>query len=538
MPGVRMWPRQLPRQIRENSLRSAEVRVYDLLEQALGPEWTVFYSRPWLGITPSGEEKDGECDFVVVHPARGFLALEVKGGGISQDPETGQWISTDRNRIRHRIKNPLQQAVSSKYALLEKVKEMASWPGRYIRKSHGVIFPDTETPPRDLGPDGPREIFCCRDDLPDISGWVRQRLSHGSGQELGEMGVRAFEELLAAPINLRVPLGHYLEDDEQQIATLTPQQFHILDSNRHLERMAAGGGAGTGKTIVALEDAARFAREGLRTIVLCRSEPLALHLAQRMSKAEPSVTVRSLGAFCSEAAARYGQTYVASDNPEKGIECLLNAVRQDPEFRFDAIVVDEAQDFRTHWWIAIEELLADPKKSSIHAYYDTNQNIYGDITSELRQFQIIPIYLNRNLRNTRTIHGAASRFYKGIPISADGPEGTTVEWTACQESAMADLAVKTAVTLVKSEKVAPEDIVILGVNQTLLATIRNRAGFPHGVFVRHASDFKGLERKAVILAASREIADESELAYVALSRPRVYLAVLGEPEIISWLQGL
>jgi hypothetical protein len=433
-----MWPHKLPRQIRENSLREAEVRVYDLLEQALGPEWTVFYSRPWLGLTPTGEEKDGECDFVVVHPVRGYLAIEVKGGGISCDPATGQWISTDRNHIRHRIKNPLQQVVASKHELLKQVKNMSSWPGRYIRKRHGIVFPDTETPPGNLGPDGPREIFCCRDELPNISGWVRKRLAGGDESELGEAGLRAFEELLASPINLRVPLGHYLEDDEQEIATLTPQQFHILNSHHHLERVAAGGGAGTGKTIVALEDAARLAQQGMRTILLCRSDHLAEHLATRMAKAEPSVLVRSLGAFCVEAARRTAQSYDLSHGPDKGIECLMNAVRADPDFRFDAIVVDEAQDFRPHWWIAIEELLADQKKSRIHAYYDTNQNIYGDVTSELRQFQIIPIYLNRNLRNTRTIQGAASRFYKGIPISADGPEGTVVEWTACRGSAIAD----------------------------------------------------------------------------------------------------
>ncbi|MGL3210653.1 hypothetical protein [Bradyrhizobium sp. BR 1433] len=63
------------------------VRVYDTLEGALGPEWTVFYGRPWLGITPYGEEQDGEADFVVVHPVRGFLTIEVKGQD-SQDPET------------------------------------------------------------------------------------------------------------------------------------------------------------------------------------------------------------------------------------------------------------------------------------------------------------------------------------------------------------------------------------------------------------------------------------------------------------------
>lgn len=535
MAGVRMWPAVLPRQVRENSLRSAEVKVYDLLSEKLGSGWTVFYSRPWLGLTPSGEEKDGECDFVVMHPAHGYLAIEVKGGGISYDPVTDRWISTDRDKIRHNIKNPIRQAVSSKHELLKQVKTQNSWPGRFIRQRHGVIFPDTETPPHNLGPDGPREIFCCRDELQNIGIWVKERLSGGAADDLGGDGIRAFEELLAFPILLRVPLGHYLEDDDQAIAALTPQQFHILDSVQHLQRVAAGGGAGTGKTIVAMEDAVRLAQRGLKTALICHSEPLAVHIRERMTKAGPSVEVWSLGELCSHCARNSGAEPDVSLNIEKGIDGLMSAVRKNPLLRYDAIIIDEAQDFRTHWWIAIDELLKDQNVSYLHAFFDTNQAIYGDIAKELKAFQIIPIHLTRNLRNTRAIHTIASRFYKGIPISADGPQGMSVEWNACPQSEIAAHVVKTAKRLTTTEKIASEDIVILGVNEAWVAVIRNRAGFPDGVLVSSVIDFKGLERKVVIIAADREIADEPELAYVSLSRPRTHLIVAGEPEILSWL---
>src|ERR1700752_272734 len=355
MVGARMWPAVPPRQVRENSLRAAEVKIYDLLASALGKGWVIFYSRPWLGLTSSGEEKDGECDFVVMHPAHGYLALEVKGGAISYDPGTGQWRSTDRNRIRHNIKNPLRQAVASKHELLRQVKNQKSWPGRFIRQRHGVVFPDTETPPRNLGADGPREIFCCRDDLPNIAGWIKDRLSGGTEDDLGADGIRAFEELLASPFLLRVPLGHYLDDDEQAIAALPPQQYHMLDAVGHLNRVAAGGGAGTGKTIVAMEDATRLARRKLKTALICLSEPLAAHLRERMSKAVPEVGVWSLAGLCLELAGQAEVPYTAASGVEKGIEALLQAVRIKPMLRFDAIIVDEAQDFRTHWWVAIEE---------------------------------------------------------------------------------------------------------------------------------------------------------------------------------------
>ena len=129
MVGARMWPAVLPRQVRESSLRAAEVRVYDLLAEKLGSGWTVFYSRPWLGLTPSGEEKDGECDFVVMHPAHGYIAIEVKGGGISHDERpvngsalTGTGSATDQES--HPAGGSLEAPAS------QKGQKTRSWPGR------------------------------------------------------------------------------------------------------------------------------------------------------------------------------------------------------------------------------------------------------------------------------------------------------------------------------------------------------------------------------------------------------------------------
>jgi hypothetical protein len=72
----------------------------------------------------------------------------------------------------------------------------------------------------------------------------------------------------------------------------------------------------------------------------------------------------------------------------------------------------------------------------------------------------------------------------------------------------------------------------------LISEIRNRAGFPRAVMVCQVRDFKGLERKVVILAATRDIADEAELAYVSLSRPRTHLVVIGGSQMLTWLAGV
>ncbi len=55
-----IWPHRLPRAIRQDPLRSAECQVFDTLQAKLDDSWTVFYSRPWLGLSSAGEEIDGE----------------------------------------------------------------------------------------------------------------------------------------------------------------------------------------------------------------------------------------------------------------------------------------------------------------------------------------------------------------------------------------------------------------------------------------------------------------------------------------------
>jgi len=539
MAGPQMWPATLPSQIRSDIYRKAEVRIYDLLREQLDTGWTVFYSRPWLGMTHTGGEKDGECDFVIVHPRHGFLAIEVKGGGIAYDPATDAWVSTDRNGIRHSIKNPVEQARRAKHELLERARQQRTWPAaRFVRARHGVIFPDSVSPPGNLGADRPRNLFCCRPDLPNIRMWVLERLGGGDEDEMGPGGVQAFERLLAAPFMLRVPLGHVLADDEQEIQSLTPQQFHILDSIAHLNRVAVGGGAGTGKTILAMEDALRLAESGARTLLTCLSPNLAAELQVKLY-GKP-VAVISFPTLCISLGSSAGLPDASAPfSSDRSPELLLDAVALDPGLAFDAIVVDEGQDFRSHWWIALESLLKDPATSVLHAFYDTNQRVYGELIGQLASFHLIPIRLSRNLRNTQMIHNEATRFYSGLPITADGPLGVNVQWIECTEGDVGARVAEVVKTLCNSEAVAPHDVAVLAPEQGVLNEIsrRLRKHLVDGVILSPIWNFKGLEQKVVVVAATRDLADVVELAYVALSRARVLLSVVGEPAVLSWLRG-
>jgi hypothetical protein len=537
MKSATIWPRQLPAAIRSESRRAAEIKVYDALSEQLPLGWAVYYSRPWHGETSTGAEIDGECDFIVAHASHGVLFIEVKGGSISYDPELDQWHSVDRYKIKHRIKNPLKQAVDSKYHLLAKAKAQRGWPKGHIRFRHAVIFPDVGTVPAHLGADKPRELIATRSDMQKLGEWIVQRLSGGDEDPLGRHGLNVIDDLVAHPIQLRVPFGHIAADDDEAIDNLTPQQFHILTAIQDLNRVAISGGAGTGKTVLACEDARRHSEQGVRTLLTCGSGVLAEHLRVKLEGTH--VEVATFSNVCRKIAVQAGLITSEGDASKSDLpELLFYALAKCPELAYDVVIVDEAQDFPSVTWDSIAALVSSADTSSLHVYFDSNQKIYGDLRGHFDSYTLLPIRLSRNLRNTQNVHDAAQLFYRGPHLTADGPEGAQVRWIEAEDSIAQERLVDEVRTLVYIDEVSPADITVLTVNKdSLLAVETSLRDFVRkGLSIFTISDFKGLENRFVILVASRVLSDAPELAYVALSRARVHLSVLGSVEILHWLR--
>ncbi len=272
---------------------------------------------------------------------------------------------------------------------------------------------------------------------------------------------------------------------------------------------------------------------------MCASGPLAASLAERARGT--GLDVFSFADLCRQTVAAAG---VPEPAPMKGdvvsdawIDALVTAAESYPEQRYDAIIVDEAQDIPSHWWVAIDTLLI-PESGMLHAFYDTNQSLYGDVKGHLASFKLLTVGFEHNLRNTRKIHGIATGHYRGPEISADGPEGVDVATLVCAEVAIGATSAAEARRLVLHENVKPGDIAILAPDDALAGAIRqalDRSG-TYVSLVDTIMRFKGLERPVVILAASRGIADEAELAYVALSRARTHLVLVGEQRTLEWLR--
>lgn len=559
---ARMIPQPLPPAVRADPGKAAERKVYEAFHDAAPAEVTIFFSRSWLGRpTPGYPPVEGEADFVVAHPDHGILVIEVKGGRIRYDAALDRWYSRDRRGREHFVDNPFHQAVRTKHALIAKIKQLPAWKGRWIDAGHGVIFPDVSRPDGYLGTEFVHEMTAFSEDLRWLDKWLETIFVYWSGHgdfegEFGQPGMRMIEDLLGASFELKHPLAADIAEDERQILHLTEDQFNVLDLLSGRRRVGISGGAGTGKTMLAMEKARRLASEGFRVLLTCYNRPLADFLAARSAKVQ-NLTVMNFHTLCFEMARKAecpirdleGETppkeYFEKDLPA----ALATALECMPDKRFDAIVVDEGQDFSEGWWTALQLALSDPDQGILYVFFDDNQRLYSHGQSIPEDLDVYP--LTKNLRNTRPIHNLASAYYKGWKLDAAGPEGRDpVFLEAGTDNAVVREVSRYLQRLVKEEKVYPEDVAVLtgrsrdksvlGKEDVIgaFSTCCGEKPEKGKVVFDSIRRFKGLERPVVVLVELEDVLDSPETLYVGITRANAHLVVVGDQRVKAQLRQM
>lgn len=548
------------------STSSAEMRLYAALKAQLDDDYLVLHSVAWIA-KPKGEgPRDGEVDFLVCHPRHGIIVIEVKGGRIDLDYSTRCWTSTDRLDVVHEINNPFDQARRGKYGVLEKLKENPLWQKLAIGRfaiAHAIFVPDVGDGERLKGPDAPAEIIGDRNDLETLASWIEGAFqywaSHPSDKQrtnqIGTRGVEAARKIFARVASTRPLLSARLEDEEKKRTTLTERQGIILDYLSRQRRVMVAGGAGTGKTLIAREKAVRSAEDGLSTLLVCFNRGLADHLREQCVGIA-NLEVASFHQLCrrwiDKAKSDLGRDLIAEarhDYPHgneydhhQPIALALAIDLFGPHY--DAIIVDEAQDFGDEFWMPIELMLSDHEKALLYVFLDENQDIYRrsaaiPITGE-------PMLLDRNCRNTSHIHAAAYRYYRGTAVEASTIKGADVELVAATGIDKQARTIAALVTrLVAVENVKPHEIGILlcdamvreDCERALTANSipaaakwgRLEAFSSGSVTVDTVARFKGLERSIIILWGLDACtpAKDRETLYVGMSRAKSLLFLCG-----------
>jgi hypothetical protein len=532
----------------------AEAKLYRALRDQMVNEYLVLFQAKWLLRRENDEARDGEIDFLFAHPKHGFLCVEVKGGGIRFDADTGHWFSIDRNNNEHRIKDPIKQAANAKYSVLHKLKENVKWSSKVSHRiscGHAVFLPDIGSPEPLVRTDLPRQLIGVETDLDRIDEWVEEALLYWASSQtnttpLESSGVNQIKHTFARSFDVKPLLSSRIGSQSEQRLRLTEDQIRVLDVLRSQRRVAISGGAGTGKTVLAVEKAKRLASEGFRTLLVCYNRQLSDHLSS-VCGTIPDLEVMTFHQLCyryiEEANKRSGRdlidearaTYPGTDefNIQQPVALLyaLDVIND----RYDAIVCDEGQDFGDEYWYPIEMLLADLEESPLYIFFDENQNLYTKASS----FPISnePYLLSRNCRNTDPIHHAAYIFYKGEPVSPSGIVGDDLHFIpAANLPAQATKIHAKIIDLFTKEKVSPEDVTILIVDgaekttyyqelikkplpQTVQWGVQEIQG-KNRLTIDTVKRFKGLESNIVFLWGldTMDLERKSELLYVALSR--------------------
>ncbi len=524
---------------------------------------------------------------MVAHPELGIMVVEVKGGGIRR--VAGQWESVDRNGTAHRIKDPFRQATGEMHSLKRIAEARPDWPAHSVRFCRALAFPDTAYT-QALTPDGPPQIVIDADDLDhleprigEIFDWWSAHLEpEYRGGAPGAIGLEALHNLLARDFEIASPLQLQLAEDEREIIRLSAQQFAILDALRAQRRALIIGVAGSGKTLLAAEQTRRMAEAGRRVLLTCFNRPLAEFLRASIGTA-PGVDVFTFHGLAEELAARAGiQTSKRRDQPAywdtELPQALADAAAALPAHRYDAIVVDEAQDIDSVWWLPLLDLLADPERGSLFVFGDANQDLYHADPEELGVVMPDrpPVYLlEENRRTTRAIHDWAARWARSDPIQTDagaitvhpraiGPEGTPVELVTCTDgdaTACRRELGRVLHDLIASGRVPSADVVVLTPRSPRTSWLMAADGSPvtvgrfrlmpeYGpegavlppptgageVRVATIHRYKGLESPVVVLAEidSRvPPADLAGLLYVGATRARTHLVVIGSSEALA-----
>jgi hypothetical protein len=514
---------------RQASGPSSELNVWNALAR-LDDSWRVFHSVVWQSAR-GGKQGDGEADFLLVHPSNGIVVLEVKGGRLEMN--SGDWHTTDRNGAKHRIKDPFRQAKDSKYALLEYLRTLTPRLQNVPRICHGVVFPDIVVD----GPIGlfPRELVLDCDDLRSPSDALHRLLTHWEQNGTSPVSTDALElitDRLAPTLFVRRTLRAELVDTEREILSLTSRQIDVLRTLRSIRRCVVRGGAGTGKTVLATEKARAMSADGARVLLCCFNAPLADSIARAL--ASSGVVVSTFHSLCMRHAKHAGFSVPREPSDEwwdRDAARVLEAAAAAGAPRFDAVVVDEAQDFAPSWIAALDALTNDPGSSPYYLFTDSHQQVY-------RRGDAIPATwpaaeLDLNCRNTQPIARAVAGIY-GDSEPTLGARGRDPVFMECQRGEEASLVQSVVDRLLTEEGLSPSQVAVLCERRELVERLGELIAGGHpfvplgspGVLADTVHRFKGLEADVAVLVFTSEEPDDA-LLYVGVSRARSLLFVLG-----------
>lgn len=510
-----------------------EEKVFEAL-RLLDNNYIIFHSFNWIGI---GDRTQGEADFVIIHPDKGVMVIEVKSGEIEY--KNGQWIQTNTLTRYSKTISPFFQARRSQFEILERLN-LEFGLGRLPLVCHAVWFPSFTIKPTDkLPPEAPREIVFDEADLNQAKETIDKAFDYwakktGIITSMDSRQKNKVVEIIAPHFHAVPGMKRVIDEAEQTYIRLTNQQIALLDYLKEQRTAVVHGLAGTGKTVMAKEKARMLANEGGSVLFLCYNSFLKDHLRKQFS--QPGITFHNAHSLAIEI---LNDSNLEVDELLNELEEYLIEVFQPDDWPYNHIVIDEGQDLNERLVNRLYELIRG-KDGSFYVFYDRNQYVMKNEIPKWVEQAECKLVLHRNCRNTAEIFKTACSMIAWDSSVFENSVHGEIPVAVFVDNKIdllneASKFVKTAI----DAGIEPDEIVFLTVEtekKSLLSDVKTINGITvcndrikDAMLFTTVRKFKGLEAKAVMIMdvsiKSLTDSEKQRLAYVGCSRARHLLKI-------------
>jgi len=555
----------IPSDISPDITSNAEKHIFSWFKEAPDTEdWIVLHS---LGITNHNKVIHAEVDFFVLAPGLGVFALEVKGGRVQR--KRGIWSFTDKyDHTDCRNKGPFDQAWDGIYSIRKSIRERIDNGHKQLKNLFlgiGVMFPDVEY--QSVGIDEEQwQVFDCNDGK-NVKAFVLRiaegaekawRVQYGSLKKENRLtieDVKYLADLLRGDFDCKASLKVLYNYAEEELVTLTKNQYRCIDQLEDNPRCLIKGAAGTGKTLIAVEQVKKFAAAGENVALFCYNKNLGRWLQHYFNYQPENLRpyyvgtmhgymvkiIRDSGKQISFPTEQCEEDYFYRyDLPYMAI-----AIQRNLKFRFDRIIVDEAQDIITNDYLNFFEsclksglqrgrwtFSGDFSRQAL--YINMEKNDLLDMLEERTSFMQFKLLTNcRNTdyicREIKTVTGFCDEIiYKGEAsgppveyisyVTIDDEKNKLIEILEKLNSNHVDLGRITILSPRKRENSVVDCLEGIRVSDYQIPSVE-------ALTFSTIQSFKGLENTVIILTDIESFQD-IRLMYVAFSRAKSGLYVL------------
>ncbi|MCQ9390190.1 NERD domain-containing protein [Pseudomonas viridiflava] len=534
----------MARMIPDNGPRGTESKgerdLYTILKAELPNDYVVIHSLPWLSsavtkVDPQAKPT-GEIDFLIIHPDKGLLVLEVKSG------EYG----VKNNRFVHLHKqfsiDPIGQTRNNVHGI---AKWLGADPLLRLRIGYGFVFPDSDfagkpaTPGMfDMTSNPPHPLYIDHRGMLNVTKRIVGLMDYWKvtlrNSDLGEYRAARVIEYLTPEIDGKRGWASRIFYDNKDWLQLTEEQSTVVTRVLRNETSLVTGWPGTGKTLIVIETARRLVSQRKKVLVVSFNNKLTDYVRTQLVDAKGCDVVTWHG-LCGQARNALGRTSEPGQEDDwYRQQCVLDlkdAIEQGRMAGYGALLVDESQALLPSWCETLTDWFHDKPKAffcdetQVFPYERENIPLQG--LSKL--LGVDPFPLTIILRMPKAV---TSILEEVVPPKLQHSTPRTLEHDTAVEIISADPCKEASGIRRKliDSGVSPEDIIILlpkFITRQYIEYLKKER--PRCEYV---TKFRGLEAP-VILILGAEMLDTTEL-FSAYSRATSKCIAIYNASSESW----